>query len=189
MTEKDFGALYTCNKCQAAYFINFDGKPEFSNEEPSDLFLPDEDLLPMPEPILDEVSSSLANENQFFPAYDNSPIAEINSFADLNEFENKALSGFAEIASDISNFGNSETQISALNYDLKIIGLDTKEDLLAFKESIEDSRFGWDALDIIKQIKNGELFLQKLNPVQAYVLAKRIHFLDLETKWTQHALE
>ena len=29
--EQNYGALYTCPSCQAVYFINFDGAPEFGD--------------------------------------------------------------------------------------------------------------------------------------------------------------
>lgn len=236
VAEKDFGALFNCPKCQTAYFLNFDGAPEYSNEPPPDLSFP-QDSTPSSEPLaaiesadFQEVVPSFeqpASTNQDFPTFENNDFASFNtdgdsgglnlssdlegglniepnigSNSDANSFTSNEAAGvgslldssfgesaFSNVASDISNFGNSETQITSLNYDLKISGLDTREDLLAFKEMIEDSRFAWDVSDIMKQIKGGSLFLPRLNPVQAYILAKRLHFLDLEMKWKQNVLE
>ncbi len=98
-------------------------------------------------------------------------------------------SAFGDLAQQISDFGNSEVQITALNYTLEINGLDSKEDMKAFQETITDSRFGWDANDVMKKLRNGHIILEKLNPVQAFVLYKRIYFLDFDLKWTQHVLE
>ena len=80
-------------------------------------------------------------------------------------------------------------QISALHYSVEVSGLDSKEDVREFQESISDSRFGWDVTELMKKISNGRITLEKLNPVQAFVLNKRIHFLELELKWKQHVLE
>ncbi len=151
--ERNYGALFTCSKCQAVYFVNFDGHPEFSNES-------------FETPA---VNSDMQVDVPF------TPIAEHSAFADL--------------AQEITDFGNSEVQITALNYTLEICGLDSKEDVRAFEETITDSRFGWDVSDIMKQLRNGKIILEKLNPVQAYVLHKRIYFLDFDLKWTQHVLE
>lgn len=151
--ERNYGALFTCSKCQAVYFVNFDGLPEFSNEA-------------FESPV---VNSDMQVDVPF------APITEHSAFADL--------------AQEITDFGNSEVQITALNYTLEISGLDSKEDIRAFEETITDSRFGWDVSDIMKQLRNGKIILEKLNPVQAYVLHKRIYFLDFDLKWTQHVLE
>lgn len=35
LQEKHFGALYTCPQCQAVYFINFDGQPEYDPNPPA----------------------------------------------------------------------------------------------------------------------------------------------------------
>ena len=235
VSEKDFGALFNCPKCQTAYFINFEGKPEFSDEEfiapenlevhdaisQPEIGLPDEESLRFDSSLSDFNS----NQNPITTEFENgsdrlgglgeqqlnvlgNQFGEIqdmrtteNNFDSINSLSDSESApvamdsappfepAFSNVASEILNFGNSETQISALNYDLQIAGLDTRDDLLAFKEVIEDSRFGWEPSDVMRQIKNGEVLLQKLNPVQAYVLAKRLHFLDLEMKWKQNVLE
>ena len=159
--ERNYGALFTCPKCQAVYFVNFEGQPEFSNEP----FAADTD-----NPV-----ENLAVENLTVQYNESIP-----------DFEASAFQG---IAQEISDFGNSEVQITALNYSLEINGLDSKEDIKAFQEIVTDNRFGWDATELLKQIKNGQIILDKLNPVQAFVLHKRIHFLNFDLKWKQNVLE
>lgn len=95
---------------------------------------------------------------------------------------------FNEIAKEISDFGNADVQLAALNYDLKISGLDTSEIKLLFQEAIEDSKLGWDANEIMRNITNGEVSFDKLNPAKAYILARRLQFLDIEKKWQQNAI-
>lgn len=205
VTEKDFGALFNCPKCLSAYFINFEGQPEYSDA------LPEENISsPVDNPV--DLPSEPADTNQQMPSFEPISTFEDNNFDAANSFtalevgaepfsiptNEPALaaavpdfnsSNFSNVAAEISDFGNSETQIASLNYDLKVSGLDSKEDILAFKELIEDSRFAWDVSELMKQIKNGEIYLQKLNPVQAYILAKRLHFLDVEMKWKQNVLQ
>lgn len=206
VTEKDFGALFNCPKCQSAYFINFEGQPEYSEAVP-------EEIVSLPVESSVDLPSEPADMNQGMQSFEPISTFEDNNFDAANSFtaletgaesfsipaaNEPALtsavpdfnsSSFSNVAAEISDFGNSETQIASLNYDLKVSGLDSKEDILAFKELIEDTRFAWDVPELMKQIKNGEIYLQKLNPVQAYILAKRLHFLDVEMKWKQNVLQ
>jgi hypothetical protein len=40
----------------------------------------------------------------------------------------------------------------------------------------------------MRSIKNGQIQFEKLNPVKAYILAKRLQFLDIEKQWKQNAM-
>jgi Zn-finger nucleic acid-binding protein len=95
---------------------------------------------------------------------------------------------FREIASEIESFGNQQTAVAGLSYDLEITGLDSKESQELLKEAIEDSRFGWHAEDKIREIKTGTCRFKDLTPVQAFVLARRIQFIDVEMKWKQNVI-
>ncbi len=217
VTEAQFGALYTCPKCVAVYFVGFDGQPEYGD---------------MALPIVETTEESFTtdfngNSSEDVPAIDipvqtyesfsEPPAAQENVEADLslnNDFNNQfnsdfnlenlteaesptpavevakpravSSSGFAAVAQEIADYGNQEEVISSINYDVVIKGLDTKEVMQAFKDSIEDSKFAWLTQDILNQIKNGEVTLKSLNPIQAFVLASRIQFLDLEIEWSQN---
>lgn len=264
ITEAHYGALYTCNSCQAVYFINFEGKPEFSNDVPETINIepsapvtapaaaapqpisPMTDSLTMPsletqplqetssfEPIPAVQDFGLAQVDPMqtmdlgttplesqpiaepIPVTPESnmvaPVAEPAAAApepempavdlsnpDINPFEAMAAAEttkqtakpktFSEVAGEISNFGNTEVQLAGLNYDLKITGIDTQETMKLFIEAIQDSKLGWDHNEIVKNIKNGSIEFTKLNPVKAYVLAKRIQFLDVEKQWKQNVL-
>ncbi len=176
--EKNFGALFTCPECQAVYFLNFDGLPEYSNIEESNFTEPENSEAP----VTNENFNSFETADPLINNFE-SPFVESASAKDLSQSE------FSHVAKEIADFGNSDTQISSMNYDLEITGLDSKEELTAFKEAISESRFGWEPADILKQIRNGELKIEKLNPVQAFVLAKRIRYLNLGVKWRQNVLE
>lgn len=236
VTEAQYGALYTCPKCMAVYFVNFDGLPEYGDmtldsiesnteeavEASSDFSMP----VNLEEPSL----NSNTEENglsQDLNSWDSTPLADSESqnvneiistdfstndqtsnseydFSGANPFEaaseNEALgeavaakpvgskieNSFNLVAQEIENFANQETVISAINYSVNIKGLDTKELMEKFKESIEDSKFGWIAKDILDQAKDGECKINNLNPIQAYVLAQRLQFLDLDCRWEQH---
>lgn len=208
VTEGNYGALYTCKLCQAVYFINFEGQPEFSEVQemasdrppfPMDTPL-DMGSLP-PTNLPDSVAAAtdpLAQISNPLPAtnIENDSFAPLvqfnqNEFAVAPEpFQNLAVTKnqFSDIAKDISDYGNSETQIAHLNYDLRITGLDTAEVIGLLKEAIEDSRFGWDANEMMRTIKKGEMYFGKLSPVKAFMLAKRIQFLNVDKVWKQNAV-
>ncbi|MBC7742401.1 MAG: hypothetical protein H7061_09400 [Bdellovibrionaceae bacterium] len=183
ITEQNYGSLFTCPSCQAAYFINFEGQAEFGEMNELSLEVTPEakaiegfSVAPITfsEPAIEQVVDAPLELNQDY---------QINAFLDQ-----PALNGFAAAAQDISDFGNSDTQVASLNYDLVISGLDTVEILSLFKEAIDDSRFGWESNSIMKSIRNGEVSLLRLNPVKAYMLSKRLQFLDVQKNWKQNVL-
>lgn len=100
----------------------------------------------------------------------------------------KQMNNFSDVAKDLADFGNSETQVAGLNYDLTISGLDTIEINKLFKEAIDDVRLGWDVNEMMRSVKNGMVHFERLNPAKAFILAKRIQFLDIEKTWTQNVL-
>lgn len=192
------------------YFINFEGQPEFGevdsgseSQAPADMAPPEGfdqplDMSTLPPTNLPDAISSVMDElpqtNELAAEFDPmEPLVQFNQnefAAEPEIFTNLAPAStqFSDIAKDISNYGNSETQIAHLNYDLKISGLDSVDLLKGLKEAIDDSRFGWDANELMRTVKAGEIFLEKLNPVKAYILAKRVQFLDVEKVWKQNAV-
>lgn len=263
VTEAQYGALFTCPKCMAVYFINFDGRPEYGDmdaldssvedlsnplnldslsdmsqnessfqgleggfesslvpeqgfedlpaalDEGGSAFVENDDSVsnlsaieaqsldePLLSPLEDEISSlNLFSNNQpFQDQLDKSQSLEsLKSEEGQSALESGAAAGLAaaglmmdSVVQDIQNFANQDDVVSALNYDLLVTGLDTKEVLIQFKEIVEDSRFAWIAEDLLKNIKNGECQIKGLTPVQASVLARRLQIVDVESKWTQN---
>ena len=200
VTEQNYGALYTCKSCQAVYFLNFEGQPLFDDQiESEPAAIPSEagyepapaqtetpmqsfESIQSPTP-LQSSSDEGAHASGSFEMNELSSVAESFSSAPA-----EALSTFSEVAKDISDYGNTETQIAHLNYDLHVKGLDTAEIMGLLKEALEDSRFGWDVNELMRTVKSGEIKLMQLNPVKAYVLAKRLQFLDVEKIWKQNAV-
>ncbi len=206
VTEAQYLSMYTCGKCQAVYFIDITGQPEFGDMS---VPIPVEENISTENPISNEFPAPEQNfsdsENNFQSDISNDFASEVSAEisheisgtdfsmdlnSDVNSFEaltqNEPTSAFGSIANEIADFGNQDNSVSAVSYDLKITGLDTKETMLLFKEAVEDSKFGWMAQDIFQTIKNGECEFKNLNPIQAYVLANRIQFLDIEMLWKQN---
>lgn len=215
VTEAQFGALYSCPKCMAVYFVGFDGEPEYGSmempmvETTEESFAtnfnlnPAEDIpaidIPVQtyesfsEPAAPEVAEADFNanndfNNQFNTDFNLENLEQPESVPAVEVVKPRATgnSSFAAVAQEIADYGNQEEVISSINYNVVIKGLDTKEVMQAFKDAIEDSKFAWLTQDILNQIKNGEVTLKSLNPIQAFVLATRIQFLDLEIEWSQN---
>ncbi len=214
ISEQLFGGLYTCGACQAVYFINFEGQPEFG-EVPTGVL---SDIVSEPTAGT-EMAAALEPATENFESFESSLEPLVDS-VDMVNFDNKLdeqfdsyvnsdnlppteaefenvqtesivepnIHSFSRIAKEISDFGNSEAHVSGLNYDLKITGLDTQVTMKQFKEIIEDPRFGWDSNEMLRGVKNGQITIEKLNPVKAFILAKRLQFLDIEKNWKQNAL-
>lgn len=191
ITEHNYGALFTCPSCQAVYFIDFDGKPEFgeiSNEVPVD------DPHIQSEPDLTGPASNVESLSDNFTEiqYEETPQEDAPPFNPIPEKVEFPVSGssdsFTNIAQEISDFGNTDSQLASMNYNLSVSGIDNQQTKTLFKEAIEDSKFAWDAFEIMKSIKNGKVEITKMSPAKAYLLAKRLQFLDIEKKWSQNVL-
>ncbi len=213
ITEQLFGSLYTCRSCSAVYFINFEGQPEFSDisnegdepagsiggqifQEPTSLSSDLSSYESSLEPLIDSIDV-VSFDNKLDQQFEMQSSAQLSEQPESQEafLENfnigaldKSSSSFSDIAKEISDFGNTETQLAGLNYDLKITGLDTQESKRLFQEVIEDSKLAFDSMQIMKNIKNGQIEFLKLNPVKAYILSKRLQFLDIEKHWRQNAM-
>jgi hypothetical protein len=234
VTESNFGALYTCTSCQAVYFINFDGQPEFGEASSEDyeaanqslqqqtdnsILAPADNREPFPDAGLEPLMSVTENVDSMIGGAPESGsyLSEILGSAGnagVNPFENQiqpeppapvvkpaaraapvaakaapaAGNLFADIAQEISDFANTDSSLAGLNYDVTISGIDTQETKELFKEAIEDSKFAWDAIEIMKSMKHGRIIIQKMSPAKAFLLAKRIQFLDIERTWKQNVL-
>lgn len=211
VTEAQFGALYSCPKCMAVYFVGFDGEPEYGSmemplvETTDESFTTDFNLNPAEDipsmdipvqtyesfneaPAVESAGTDYSLNNDFNNDFNLQTLSEEVPQAEVPQpaAPRAVSSTFAAAAQEITDYGNQEETISNISYDVSIKGLDTKEVMLAFKEAIEDSKFAWLTQDILSQIKNGEATLKNLNPIQAFVLATRIQFLDLDIEWKQN---
>jgi hypothetical protein len=189
VTEAHYGALYTCPQCSAVYFVNFEGLPEYGDMQLESL---------SPSDSTDYSESSLGTEQLAAQSFESlqSVEQEINHFAEsvdtfvdsvsLLSPDRVGIDAFSTAAQEITDYGNQEEVVSQISYDLLIRGLDSKELMAQFKDVIDDAKFGWIVQDLISEVVNGQLQLKNLNPVQAYVLAQRIYFLDLDLDWKQN---
>lgn len=179
VTEAQYGALFTCASCQAVYFINFEGQPEFDNSVASDQPVAGTTSLPS-NTIETSIGTSVNGIPQELPA----------DFSLTQLYQNEetliqppAPSALESAINEIQNFGNQNIDAN-LTFNLKVEGLDTKEVVGFFFDSINDSKFGWVAEDIMKTVSQGQCMIKNIKPVSAYILAKRLQFIDVKLDWS-----
>ena len=88
VTESNYGALYTCSKCQAMYFINFDGQPEYNNA-------------PASTPNSDDQSTQIQHQTS---------MTQMGSsgMSDLFQLQPEPQSPLQNAMTDIENFANQD---------------------------------------------------------------------------------
>ena len=52
-------------------------------------------------------------------------------------------------------------------------------------EALTDTRFGWDADELMGRVSSGSLTIKGLNPTKASILVNRIKYLPVELEWKQ----
>jgi hypothetical protein len=89
---------------------------------------------------------------------------------------------------DYANSEISQAKDGLLVFRIFISGIDSKEVKQSIREAIEDSRFGWDAAEIIGKIKRGDLRIEQVSAVKASILINRIKRLPVKIRWEQYAI-
>ena len=203
---KDMGALFTCPRCQAVYFINFDGVPEYdpAQAEPGAL----ESMLtaevaeiegtkieidsPLTEPSIEPVATDPIENfgGEFVDAVQTSetlsqqplePVLEVG-----REIAPKKINTDLK---EIVDFGNAvDVNPSGILVSLTLSGLDSKHVVNLVKEAITDSRFMWDTEKIMSEIDNGELRLHRIPPLKAALVVARLRFEDVKISWEQNEI-
>jgi hypothetical protein len=90
--------------------------------------------------------------------------------------------------SDIADFGNADLSQAALNYTITISGIDSGALRNQIQEAITDSKFGWNVIQIMAQIKGGVLTIRSVNAVKASILIQRVKYLPVKISWRQDVL-
>jgi hypothetical protein len=91
----------------------------------------------------------------------------------------------------ISQYANSEISSAKdgpFLFRILLSGIDTKEIREALREAMEDSRFGWDSVQLMSRISKGNLVIDRVSPVKASILVNRIKRLPLGIRWEQYAI-
>lgn len=94
----------------------------------------------------------------------------------------------ADAIQEIADFGNQPAATTAsglLFYDLHITRIDTLELRKALLDLLKDPKFKFNIEEVDRKIHNGVLVLQRLSPIKASVLVKKIRHLDVAVHWAQ----
>jgi len=92
---------------------------------------------------------------------------------------------------DVLEYGNQvqpSQDFGALVYDVHIGGIDTVEVRKELSQCLQDKRLGIDVQRLLAQIKEGEMILEKLNPVKASVLLNRLRHFPFKISWSSRQL-
>lgn len=91
----------------------------------------------------------------------------------------------------LSAYANSEmssAQNGPLVVSLIISGIDAKDLRDEIRQALQDSRFGWDAGELLSKMTGGILRIDRISPVKATVVISRIKNLSVRIRWEQHAI-
>ena len=213
-----YGGLFTCPNCRAVYFIGFDGTPEGVQATAQPQNQPTADYSPQPgapqpysqEPVpeipldlprvppgYDGISSPMDHSSQAANHYNaplgndiNDAMAPMMSSPDTyNTPQNEPTTqpNFSPLQ-DVVDFANSDSTASLATYAVEITGLDSVQNIQAFKEVLSDSKLQMSFEQYKPRIKNGLLRIERLTAAQAAVIAFRLRPLPLQMKWEQSFL-
>ncbi|WP_413289718.1 zf-TFIIB domain-containing protein [Bdellovibrio sp. HCB337] len=213
LTSQHHGTLFTCPSCSGVFFVDWNGNPEVAASESetgnTPIFeVPDAhtsldgletQYSPSPHfdtPTIPEPGFPVAEEPAVIeeaPAYEEAPSdydlsqplgmpeTPIQESEPMPEAESSGLS-------DIADFGNADLSQSAFNYTLIISGIDSSALRAQIQEAITDSKFGWNVIQLMAQIKGGVLTIRSVNAVKASILMQRVKYLPVKVSWRQDVL-
>ncbi len=171
--------MVTCSKCKANLDGDFGviqclecGEMNFLDEGPNSVAPALEPELE-PEPAVQEVTQSSIQRRE--------RVAGTRSNISI-------VPNATEVMQEIVDFGNQSTSSSEtgiLLYEVQIAGIDTLELRRALIEVLKDPKFKWSVDELESKIHNGKLVIQKVTPIKASLLVKKLRPLDLNIYWTQ----
>lgn len=91
---------------------------------------------------------------------------------------------------DLTNLANAidnGVDVGGLRYTLIIQGIDTSDLRKETREALLDSKFGWDADQMLKSIHAGKLEIKSISAIKAQIVIQRLKVLPLTISWEQHA--
>lgn len=185
-----FGGLFTCPKCQGVYFLGFDGTPEQSapHEASQRIETPiAESIYQQQEPIQYDVQT----ENDVQHSEQQSviqPQGQIDIYSELQEvpnYDQPIPQNPVMNLDDVVRYANTDATSSPLSFKVSIQGLDLVQNINELKEVLSDSKLQIKFEDLRKNILNGQLVIDKIQPAKAAILAQRLRALDLKMIWEQ----
>lgn len=185
----DFG-LVECESCHAMVFINMDGAANIQGENSSSAEEKNEDIENIQDAEFFESNWSPPEEPSQESLLPSNNPEDLSTNQESGEsVEPNWESSPPEISNiDISEFANKEQSRAGTGqfvYDVEIYNIDSPEVRQALETALDDSRFSWQAEEVLAKIKDGRLRLEKLSAIKASVLLSKIKTLSVGLSWYQ----
>jgi len=217
ITSQHYGTLFTCPKCSGVFFVDWGGQPEVPGEEPVTGNTPvyseapveeeiqnlDTHYEPTPLPMMagssdfqienpepeqypeQEMEAPILSDDEASPYDFAQPLGQIQT--PVQDPTEPTTSDSSDL-SDIADFGNADLGQAAFNYTLTISGIDSGVLRAQIQEAITDTKFGWNVIQMMTQIKGGVLTIRSVNAVKASILMQRVKYLPVKISWRQDVL-
>ncbi len=197
--DQHHGTLLTCTHCQAVFFVGWDGQPEAAQpHEAQPEAAQTQEAAPNDQPYGD-VTASPEESYQASSSIPESTSESAESIVPVDFSQPNSIDYGQSIApdlqtpinssfADVVDFGNTTHSQGLLAYSLLIEGIDLKIHEKALLECLSDSRFRWDVDELLTQVKNGSLRLEKLPPAKMMVLVQRLKAYPFKISCEQNAL-
>lgn len=199
--------MVTCPKCAAIVFVDMEGMAHVASETPvatndsgvGEIVVPlEEPLVPMEFLPLGEMDASIdaTEEAREVPTEDPSSVGDMGAFLGYGAESGEPTEAIPSQNDPndplgLSAYANSEMS-SALNgplvVTLIISGIDAKDLRDEIRQALQDSRFGWDAVELLSKMTGGVLRIERISPVKATVIINRIKNLSVRIRWEQNAI-
>lgn len=213
VSEDQFGALVNCNHCGFVFFLDWNGNPEASIDEPNQSNLQGNDVNDFNSNLIN-TDWSQSSESEFVRQEEsvenieteapNSSFLEtsLNAESDLpsdfqteqqfaedltSEFREKTeplVNSVKENFDDIAEFSNS-SRSSLLSYNLYIGDINNQKLKLEVLSVLSEVFLQLDFEQIKIEIESRELNLLKLNPPKVAYIVKKLQFSGLKLIWNQ----
>lgn len=208
ITAQHYGALYTCPKCSAVFFVDWEGRPETAandtlsgetSKESTDEMPGDQEasggksLIYSEAPGEEDFVLPVETPPEEMPTFEESP-STYDFSQPLEAQENPSQSPPEPVENDdidlseIADFGNADLGQAAFNYTFTISGIDSGSIRAQIEEALSDSKFNWNVIQLMAQINGGVLTIQSLNAVKASILMQRVKYLPVKVSWRQNVL-
>ncbi len=104
---------------------------------------------------------------------------------ELNNFTNSPPEKRESFKKMLESMLQEKSDFGIVTYDIWIQNINNKDQRELLIECLTDTKFNWSVPEMLKNFKNGVLFITHCPPVKAGILIKRLLEYNLEVKWRQ----
>ena len=104
---------------------------------------------------------------------------------ELNNFTNSPPEKRESFKKMLESMLQEKSDFGIVTYDIWIQNINNKDQRELLIECLTDTKFSWSVPEMLKNFKNGVLFITHCPPVKAGILIKRLLEYNLDVKWRQ----